>query len=157
MIHVEVRVSNNGEAATLVPNTVSIASGGRATAFLEFELTDAKGCISPGMRLILDDLEPITPSDENAAAKLLGSWTLLHPRTSLLFDIPLGQRMYTFLGKPGKYTLSATYASNDISYWHNRLGLSDDVLNSLPYKSWSGKVTANEITLTVVSPNKKKN
>ena len=65
--------------------------------------------------------------------------------------------MYTFLGKPGKYTLSATYASNDISYWHNRLGLSDDVLNSLPYKSWSGKVTANEITLTVVSPNKKKN
>jgi hypothetical protein len=156
LIHVEVRVSNRGDVATLVPNTVLTVRGGRATALLEFELTDAKGRVSPGASVILDDLQPIIPSDENAAAKLLSSWTLLYPGTSLLFDIPIGRSMYTFLGKPGKYTLSATYASNDISYWHNRLGLSDDVLNSLPFKSWSGKVTANEITLTVVSPNKKK-
>jgi hypothetical protein len=157
VLHVEVRVSNNGEAATLVPNTVLTVRGGRATAFLEFELTDMKGRVSRDMSaIVVEDLEPIVPSDEHAAAKLVGSWTLLHPGTSLLFDIPIDQSMYAFLGKPGKYTLSATYASNGISYWHNRLGLSDDLLNSLPYKSWSGKVSTNEIALTVVSPNKMK-
>jgi hypothetical protein len=31
-----------------------------------------------------------------------------------------------------------------------------DVLNSLPYKSWIGNVSTNEISLTVVSPNKPK-
>jgi hypothetical protein len=152
-IHVEVRVSNSGDAPTIVANSVSMASGG--TAYLEFELTDVHGRISPGMKMIADYF-PGTQTDENAAASLLRSWTLLYPSTSLLFDIPIDRSVFKFLGKPGKYTLSATYASDGISYGRNRLGLSDDVLNSLPYPSWRGKVSTNEISLTVVSANKTK-
>lgn len=106
-IHVEVRVSNTGDAPTLVANSVSMASGG--PAFLEFKLTDAQGRVSPAMQMIAD-YPPIIPSNENAAAKLLSSWTLLYPQTSLLFDISIDQTLYKFLGKPGKYRLSATYA-----------------------------------------------
>jgi len=107
-IHVGVRVSNIGDAPTLVANRVSMASGG--PAFLEFKLTDAQGRVSPALQMIAD-YPPTIPSDENAAAKLLSSWTLLYPQTSLLFDISIDQSLYKFLGKPGKYRLSATYAS----------------------------------------------
>jgi hypothetical protein len=151
VIHIEVRVSNSGDAATLVANTVSMASGGMA--YLDFELTDAQGRVSPGFNLIAD-YPPIKPSDDNAATKLLGSWTLLYPHTSLLFDIPIDESIFKFLGKPGHYRLSATYASNGISYGRNGLGLSKEFLNSLPYPSWRGKVSTNEISLTVESTSK---
>jgi hypothetical protein len=151
VIHVEVRVSNTGDAPTLVPNTVSTASGG--FAYLELELTDAHGHSSGGTVMIAD-YAPVEQSDDNAAAKLLGSWTLLYPQTSLLFDIPIDKATFTFLGKPGKYTLSAAYASNGILYGRNTLGLSKELLNSLPYSSWHGKVSTNGISLTVVPPNK---
>jgi len=152
-IPVEVRVANSSDVAMLVPNTVSMASGGMA--YLEFELTDTKGRTSPSMKMIAD-YPPVQQSDDNAAAKLLGSWTLLYPHTALLFDIPIDKSLFKFLGKPGQYRLSATYASNGISYGRNSLGLSEKLLNSLPYPSWHGKVSTNEISLTVVSPNKKK-
>jgi hypothetical protein len=152
LLHVEVRVSNTGETAVLVPNTISIATGGMA--FLKFELRDSKGRVSPGMVLIADDIAPITQSDENAAAKLLGSFTLLYPKTSLLFDVPIGQSMYDFLGKSGEYVLSATYASNGVSFGRNGLGLSKALLSSLPYRSWTGKVATNEISFSVVSATK---
>jgi len=150
-IHVEVRVANSGDAAMLVPNTVSTASGG--TAYLEFELSDTKGHISPRINLIADNFMPVQPSDDNAAAKLLGSWTLLYPHTSLLFDIPIGEAFFKFLQKPGHYRLDATYASNGISYGRNSLGLSEKLLSSLPYPSWRGKVSTNNISLIVVSAN----
>jgi hypothetical protein len=153
VIHVEVRVSNTGDAPTLVPNTVSTASGG--FAYLELELTDAHGHSSGGTVMIAD-YAPVEQSDDNAAAKLLGSWTLLYPQTSLLFDIPMDKTNFTFLGKPGEYTLFATYASNGILYGRNTLGLSKELLSSLPYSSWHGKVSTNEISLTVVPPNKTK-
>jgi hypothetical protein len=152
-IHIEVRVSNSGDAPTLIPNTVSMASGG--LAYLELELADAQGRVSPGMTLIAD-YPPGKRSDENTVAKLLGSWTLLYPRTSFLFDIPIDGSFFKFLGKPGEYTLSATYASGGITYGHNSLGLSKELLSSLPYSSWKGKVSTNEISLTVVPPNKTK-
>ena len=153
VVHVEVRVSNTGDAPTLVPNTVSTASGG--FAYLELELTDAHGHSSGGTVMIAD-YPPVEQSDGNAAAKLLGSWTLLYPQTSLLFDIPIDKATFTFLGKPGKYTLSAAYASNGILYGRNTLGLSKELLSSLPYSSWHGKVSTNEISLTIVPPNKTK-
>jgi hypothetical protein len=153
VIHVEVRVSNTGDAPRLVPNTVSTASGG--FAYLELELTDAHGHSSSGTVMIVD-YAPVEQSDDNAAAKLLRSWTLLYPQTSLLFDIPIDKTTFAFLGKRGEYTLSATYASNGILYGRNTLGLSKELLSSLPHPSWHGKVSTNEISLTVVSPNNTK-
>jgi hypothetical protein len=150
LIHVEVRVSNKGDAPILVANTLSTATGG--ISHLDFKLTDVRGRVSPGVVMIAD-YPPVVPSDENAASKLLSSFALLHPSTSLLFDIPIDRSLFKFLGKPGKYRLSGTYASNGISYAHSGLGLSDDVLKSLPYQSWGGKISTNEVSLTIVSPN----
>src|SRR5262249_39937590 len=67
-IHVELKVANIGEAALLVPNKVSMASGD--LAYLEFEVRDAQGRVSPGMKMIAD-YAPVRESDEDAAAKLL--------------------------------------------------------------------------------------
>ena len=153
-IHVEVRVLNSGSTPTLVANRVSPAGGG--TAFMEFKLIDTQGRVSPATRMIADCFGPIKVSDENASAKLLGSWAVLYPRTSLLFDIALDQSLLAFLGKPGKYKLSATYVSSGISYGRGGLGLSADLLNSLPFPCWSGRLSTNEITLTVKPVNNAK-
>lgn len=153
VIQIEVRVANSGDEAVLVPNYVSTASGG--LAYLEFELTDARGRVSPSMKMIAE-YPPVKQSDDDAATKLLGSWTLLHPHTSLLFNAPIGKDLFTFLDKSGQYRLSATYASNGILYGRNGLGLSKELLTSLPYLSWQGKVATNEISLVLVSPNKRK-
>jgi len=44
-----------------------------------------------------------------------------------------------------QHTLSATYSSNGISHARNRVWLSDDILNFLPYPSWKGRVSTNQI------------
>jgi hypothetical protein len=103
------------------------------------------------MVMMIADYAPVTPSDENAAAKLLGSFALLHPGTSLLFDFSIDKTLFEFLGKPGKYKLSATYAAKGISYGREDLGLSDAVLGALTYPTWSGKISTNEVFLNVVS------
>jgi hypothetical protein len=149
-IRLEVRVTNDGDTAMLVPNTVSISSG--SPGYLELELTDAKGHTSPRLNLIADYfILPGQQSDDDATARILGSWTLLYPHTSLLFDMPIDKGFFKFLERPGNYTLSGNYASNGIS----RLDFSEKFLTSLPYSSWEGKVPTNEIFLTVVSLTKK--
>jgi hypothetical protein len=156
LIHVEVRVSNNGNAPVLIANSVDTVTGG--VARVEFELTDSRGRISPPVVMMAaDNLQPVKPSDDDAAAKLLRFWTLLYPHTSMVFDVPIQGNMFKFLSIPGKYELSATYASNGILYGRNGLGLSNDFLNSLPYRSWTGKVSTNTISLMVVSQSKKTN
>jgi hypothetical protein len=154
-IHVEVLVSNNADAPILIANSVGTITG--ALARVQFELTDSHGHISPPvMTMIADDFEPTKPSDDDAATKLLCSWTVLYPHTSMLFDVPIEGFMFKFLSRPGRYTLSATYASNGILYGRNSLGLSNKLLTSLPYTSWTGKVSTNEIPVTLVSANKAK-
>ena len=74
----------------------------------------------------------------------------------MLLDVPIDEYMFKFLSTPGRYTFSATYTSNGILYGGNGLGLSNDFLNSLPYKSWTGKVSTNEISLTLVLPTETK-
>ena len=132
VIYVQLRVSNKGDEPILVANTVSMANGG--VSRIELKLTDVRGKASPGMEMIAD-YAPVTPSDENAASKLLGSFVLLRPATSLLVDFPIDKSLFEFLAKPGEYKLSATYASKGISYGHDDLGLSDVVLKALPYPS----------------------
>jgi hypothetical protein len=148
-IHLGIQVSNRGGEPILIANSVSISSGG--TSFLNLELKDARGRISPATQLIVDYAP--RPPDENAFLKLLSSWVLLKPNTSILFQVSIDSRMFQFLSKPGEYTLSATYSSNGISYAGY---FGSDVLNSLPYTSWSGKISANEIPLTIVPASKMK-
>jgi hypothetical protein len=153
VIHVQLRVSNKGDEPILVANAVSMARGG--VSRIELKLTDVRGKVSPSLEMIAD-YAPVTLSDNNAASKLLGSFVLLRPRTSLLFDFTIDKDVFEFLGKPGNYKLSATYASNGISYGHDVLGLSEAVLKALPYPSWSGKMSTNEVFLNIVSASKPK-
>jgi hypothetical protein len=150
-IHAELRVSNRGDAPILVANNVSMVNGG--VSRLDLKLTDVRGNISPGTNWIAD-YAPVVQSDENAASKLLSSFVLLHPHTTLLFDFTIDESLFEFLGRAGRYKLSASYASKGISYGHDDLGLSDALLKALPYPSWSGKISTNEVFLNVVSANK---
>lgn len=74
----------------------------------------------------------------------------------MLFDIPIDNFMFQFLSKPGTYTLSAIYSSKSVLTGGEDLGLSRTLLNSLPYTSWSGKISTNEISLTVVPKTRSK-
>ena len=71
----EVRVSNTGDAPTLVPNTVSTASGG--FAYLELELTDAHGHSSGGTVMIAD-YAPVEQSDatQRLSYSVLGPYSI---------------------------------------------------------------------------------
>ena len=150
-IRAQLRVSNRGEAPILVANNVYMVSG--QASRLDLKLTDVHGNISPGTYWIAD-YAPVVQSDENAALKLLGSFVLLHPHASLLFDFTIDKTLLEFWGKAGRYKLSASYASKGISYGHDGLGISDALLSALPYPSWSGSISTNEVFLNVVSANK---
>jgi hypothetical protein len=150
-IRVELRVTNSGDVPVLIANRVSPSSG--EPAVVQFEVTDAHGRSSPVTSWIVDR-GPTELSDEDAAAKLLGSWVLLYPRTSMVFEVPVSAAVFQFLSTPGSYTLSGRYASNGIRYAGNSDGISGKRLDSLPYESWSGNVSMNEISLTIVPARK---
>lgn len=146
-IRVEVHVLNKGEAPILIANSVSTETG--SAARIEFDLEDSHGRSSPPVFTMIRDFPPVKPSDGEAAVELLSSWTLLYPHTSMTFDVPIHKHMFPFLSQPGQYKLSAAYASNGILWASQNLGLSTNLLNSLPYKFWTGNISTNEITLTV--------
>jgi hypothetical protein len=150
-IRAELRVSNRGDGPILIANNIAMVNG--QASRLDLKLTDVHGNISPGTNWIAD-YAPIVQSDENAASKLLGSFVLLHAHTSLIFDFTIDKSLFEFLGRAGRYKLSASYASKGISYGHDDLGLSDALLSALPYPSWSGKIWTNEVFLNVVSADK---
>jgi hypothetical protein len=156
--HIELRVSNIGSVSTLIANRVSTAYSGTSdgAAHVQLTLTDSHGHKSPAMAMISDNFGITKPSDDQANSILLGSWALLYPGTSMVFDIPIGAYMFKFLSKPGSYKLTAAYSSKSVFTGGLDLGLSKNLLDALPYASWSGKISTNEIPLIVVSRNAKK-
>lgn len=148
---VQVQVFNKGEAPILIANSVSTESGGAARII--FDLEDSQGRSSPPVFTTIRDFPAVKPSDGEAAAQLLSSWTLLYPHTSIAFEVPIHKYMFRFFSQPGRYKLSAAYASNGILSASQNLGLSPALLNSLPYKFWTGNISTNEITLTVKASN----
>ena len=150
-LHVQVQVFNKSEVPILIANSVSAETGGAARMI--FDLEDSHGRPSPPVFTMISDFPAVKPSDGEAAAQLLSSWTLLNPHTSMTFEVPIHKYMFQFLSQPGRYKLSAAYASNGILWASQHLGLSPSLLNSLPYKFWTGNISTNEITLTVKAPN----
>jgi hypothetical protein len=148
-IVIDIRISNVGESPVIVGNYASTVSGG--VSRLEFELRDSHGRLSPATQMIADNFGP-RPSNDETASKLLGSFVLLRPGYSLVVKTSIDASLLSFLGKPGRYRLSATYASGGLEYpplYHN-LGLTDEAVKSLPFSSWSGKVSTNTVSFDVV-------
>ena len=152
-----VRVLNVGESPALIANNISTAQSSNCGGYarLVVSVKDSHGRSSPGMRMIADCLGPVKPSDDKAAEKLLGSWALLYPHNSMLFEILIDRDMFTALAKPGVYSISAIYSSKDVLTGGEDLGLSKELLNSLPYASWGGKTDTNTISFTVADPSKR--
>jgi hypothetical protein len=149
-IVIDVRISNVGETPIIVGNDVSTVSG--TVSRLEFKLRDIRGRLSPSTQWISDNFGS-RPSNDGVASKLLASFLLLRPGNSLIASTAIDASLFTFLSKPGTYKLSATYASGGLEYppLYQRLGLTDEAIKSLPYSSWTGKVSLNSVSFDVVA------
>jgi hypothetical protein len=149
-IVIDVCVSNVGKTPVIVGNDASVGNG--TVSQLEFRLRDIHGHLSPAGQMFADYFGP-PPSNDDTASKLLKSFVLLRPGNSLIVKTAIDAGLLTFLGKPGKYRLSATYTSGGLVYppTYYRLGLTDDAIKSLPYASWWGKVSTNTVSFEVVA------
>jgi hypothetical protein len=147
---IDVRVSNVGKEPVIVGNDVSVVSG--AVSRLEFKLRDIHGHLSPSTQMISDNFGS-RPTNDDIATKLLASFVLLRPGNSLVVRTAVDSVLFALLSKPGTYQLSATYASGGLEYppMYHRLGLTDEAVKSLPYRSWTGKVSMNTVSFEVVA------
>ncbi len=146
----KVEVENQGNEPLYVSSSITQDLNSRA-GYIEFELTDAKGHRQlPQTNFIGDVLTPYP--QEPDWRLLLGSWPLLFPHSSISSQFSLDGAMFPFLTKPGRFKLSATYSSAGLAYSMNygRLGLKEQDVASLQFRSWSGKVHSNSVWLTVV-------
>jgi hypothetical protein len=150
-IDLKVEVSNIGRVSLLVANGVSIASGG--ASYIEFELTDRKGQISPQARLVSDTFS--SNEKTNPTMSFLTHWLLLRPGSSISTNVPLDGTIIEFLANPGEYKLSAHYSSNGLSYspTYAALGITSDDVKLITTPAWRGKIASNQVVLKIL-PNK---
>jgi hypothetical protein len=148
-LKVTVTLSNQTEEPIVIPNAISTVGG--SAGHIEFKLTNEKGQISPGTRLIADSF--LAQTVKNSWSSVLGRWLVLYPGYSLSANFTLDETQLKFISRPGKYTLYSTYSSGGLSYPSNyhQLGISEEDVNLSPYKSWSGKIQSNAINFTIAS------
>jgi hypothetical protein len=144
---VVVEITNDGDDPVLVENLF-----GAGASQIKFNLSDSNGVTSPGSVNMVGDYFA-SPAKADPLEVLLKTWLLLRPKYSLLTTVKLDGNDYSFLAKPGKYHLYATYASTGLSYppTYMHLGLTKADVDALKYESWSGKIRSNEVSLKVVS------
>jgi hypothetical protein len=145
---VNIEVSNSGEHSVILPNWVSLQS--QAEAFLELELIDAKGEMSPRNKLIADFFPSTQKTDPIVA--LLNGWLVLHPNTSFTSALTLSGKDFDFLQKTGKYRLSGFYSTNGLlePTILGKLGISAEAVKLFPFLPWRGKVATNAVSLRVI-------
>ena len=151
-IPVRVQVSNSGENPLLIGNSISWVDGGSPVSRIEFELRDAQGHVLPrAFALIGDSFSG--KKEPNPGAAFLSSYLLLYPGYSLMTRVVVRPSLFKGLDKPGSYKLSAIYSSNGLSYppTYHEAGLNESDVMSLPFKSWSGKISTNAIRFKVRS------
>ena len=147
-IPVWVQVCNHGKQPILIGNRVSL---GGDVANLDLTLEDSSGRISPRIDMTHDTFP--APAASNASVSFLKSWMLLQPDNCLTTTISIGSEVFSFLGRPGSYTLSAEYYSDGFSYppTYRSRGLTEADVKSIPFYCWTGKIDTNRIHFKVVS------
>lgn len=150
-LKVGIHISNVGSKPVLVGNLPSFFSMSSDTpSRIQFELRDNYGRSSPSVKFTDDRFSPSV--EASPAIALLRYWLLLYPGHSLVVDVTLDKDLFEFLGKPGKYRLSANYSSNGLLYppVYRAIGLTDEEVQSVPFQSWSGNISANTLNLEIV-------
>lgn len=147
-IPVRVEVQNQGSEALIIPNLTTDADV--RAGYVQFDLTDAKGRRQLPQLRVSELLGSVQLEPDWRL--LLGQWLVLYPQTSFTSQLSLDGATFPFLTKPGRYKLSATYSSAGLSYGVNyrRLGLKEQDVASLRFRSWSGKVRSNSVWITIV-------
>lgn len=147
-VMVRILIENVGDKPVLVANFVSAIRN--PNSYIEFKLRDTHGRMSPSLEAIADNFSSSVAS--SPANALLGSWLLLKPGYSLAVGMTLDKELFEFLGKPGKYRLSANYSSNGLLYppVYRALGLTDKEVQSVPFQSWNGNISTNTLNLEIV-------
>lgn len=157
-IQLRLEISNSGHEPLLVPNSVSLL--GNSDAFLEIELRNRKGLVSPRMGMAVDCFPSFpTPAKNKRPPSeiVLTSFLLLRPGTSYVQNIPLYEHLSAleYAIKPGSYTLRTYYVSNGLFYPSTcgtlaTQGLTEEDVKSLPFQAWHGKVSSNETSFTIL-------
>lgn len=146
-VQVNAELQNAGANPVLVENALITGTG--FSSSIKFVLSDSKGNLSPATVMIADSFSMPKKSDPLTA--VIGAWMLLLPHYCLMHQFSIDAEDFSFLAKPGRYRLWANYSSvglNDPSTYR-RLGLSSEDVESLKYKSWTGKVRSNEVSIVV--------
>jgi hypothetical protein len=154
-IQLRLEISNVSSEPLLAPNSVSLF--GTNDAFLEIELRNRKGLVSPRIGMAVDCFPTPAKNKKPLSEIVLTSFLLLRPGTSYVQNIPLYEHLSAldYPIKPGSYTLRTYYASNGLFYasmcgTRSTLGLTDEDVKSLPFQAWHGKVSSNEISFTIL-------
>lgn len=154
-ITIAVQLSNIGKEPILIPNTIpSITGYGFATS-LAFDIVDAAGHRMSSNSPVIADYFP-TGKKLDPTSELLGGWVLLWPGYGLTTQFELSSQEYSALAKPGRYKISAVYATSGLSDTRTlgRLGLHEEDVESLKFKSWAGRTTSNEVSVIVQAAGK---
>jgi hypothetical protein len=150
-IDVRVQLTNNAENPLILPNIITLADiyTDTSNGHIEFTLTDLHGEKSPETRMIADTFGrfPTQPEPE----LLLGRWFVLYPHESFTTVLKLDETILSFLARPGKYKLSATYSTAGLGYpmSYKSLGWTEQQVASLPFAPWGGKINSNSVWIYV--------
>lgn len=150
-VAVVITLQNGGGAPLVVSNRMNTSSNNREGR-VSFEVTDSAGRRESAQKQWIADNLSAYPKEPDWRL-LLGNWLILYPHDSFSTELSLDQDTFTSLGKPGVYTVTATYSSAGFSYPENyrRLGLTDQDAASEKTKAWAGSVRSNSIGVTLVA------
>jgi hypothetical protein len=118
---------------------------------LRLTLTNERGDISP----ILTSAGPLVlpfNRKESIAHAVSANWITLLPGYFFGRTIPIDGSIFSFLRRPGRYSLMGIYKSDGMEspVQFNRLAASPKEIASLPYRSWKGEVKTNSTLITIV-------
>jgi hypothetical protein len=143
-----VEVGNAGDVSVILPNGISIYSG--QTAFLDLDILNAKGEVSPRQHFNVDSFPPAQKPDPIVA--LIDHWTVLHPNTSMKTRLTISDKDFLFLRTKGRYQLSGSYSTNGLlnPKTLGQIGISAETIAQFPFVIWRGKIETNDVVLRVV-------
>jgi hypothetical protein len=154
-IELKVEILNASQKPLLIANEIYLSSG--LVSYLEPELSDSRGPISPRGAIISDRFSPL--EKKSASETVLNFFLLLRPETSFVERFKLFDLFDTFgyVLHPGTYSLKAYYSSNGLFYppAYQMLGLTEEDVNSLPFQAWHGKLATNEVSFRILPVAKK--
>jgi hypothetical protein len=151
-IELRVEISNQSNDVLFVGREIALKDPWIYSLWLS--VFDAKG---QGSKQLVGWGEPFPVGlEESFVDALVKGWIPLPPKYFYGTTVRLDEAGFYFLRKPGHYRIAGGYYSRgmDAPLHYNRLSLSPEEIEKLPYKSWKGEVEANSIWIEIVPRSK---